>query len=123
VLANFRRNLTIRHLVNCFNTDDASTEIVSLETSLQLALGLTRTKYQNRFCIPNTRNYHIVGKLLFALQFFYPGIHFPSGNIFRPDAEGDGGSNRNRTQEQPKSQDHDLIGNAKIFMSEGNLMF
>ena len=50
----------ISHLVNCFNTDDASTKFVSLETFLQLALGLTRTKYQNRFCITNTRNYLIV---------------------------------------------------------------
>src|SRR4030065_1788607 len=60
VPSNFRCNLTISHPVNGFNTDDASTQFVSLETFLQLALGLTRTKYQNRFCITNTRNDRIV---------------------------------------------------------------
>jgi len=60
VLSNFRSNLTIRHLVNCFNTYDASTEVVSFKTPFQFALCLTRTKYQNRFCIPNTRKYRIV---------------------------------------------------------------
>jgi len=45
VLPDFRRNLTIGHLVNCFNADDAPTQFVSLETFLQLALGLTRPKY------------------------------------------------------------------------------
>ena len=60
VPSNFRRNLTIRHPVNCFNTDDATMQFVSHETFLQLALGLTRTKYQNRFCITNTRNDRIV---------------------------------------------------------------
>jgi hypothetical protein len=38
VLSNFCRNLTISHLVNCFNTDDASTEIVSFKTFFQFAL-------------------------------------------------------------------------------------
>ena len=57
---NFRRNLTIRHPVNGLNTDDASMQLVSHETFLQLALGLARTKYQNRFCITNTRNDRIV---------------------------------------------------------------
>jgi hypothetical protein len=56
VASNFRRNLTISHPVNCFNTHDPSTQFVPLETFLQLALGLTRIKYQNRFCITNTRN-------------------------------------------------------------------
>ena len=60
VPSNFRRNLTIRHPVNCFNTDDASTHFVFHETFLQLALGLTRTKDQNGFCITNTRNDRIV---------------------------------------------------------------
>jgi hypothetical protein len=35
VPSNFRRNLTIRHPVNGFNTDDASTQFVSHETFLQ----------------------------------------------------------------------------------------
>ena len=60
VLSNFRRNLTISHLVNCFNANDPSTQFVSIQTFFQFALGLTGTKYQNRFCITNTRNYRIV---------------------------------------------------------------
>jgi len=60
VLSNFCRNLIISHLVHCFNTDDASTKFVSLETFLQLTLGLTGAKYQNRFYITNTPNYRIV---------------------------------------------------------------
>jgi hypothetical protein len=51
VPSNFCRNLIISHLVHCFNADDASTKFISLETFLQLTLGLTRAKYQNRFCI------------------------------------------------------------------------
>jgi hypothetical protein len=60
VLSNFRRNLTISHLINRFNTRDASAEIIFLETFLQFVLRLARAKYQNRFCITNTRNYRIV---------------------------------------------------------------
>ncbi len=60
MLSNFCRNLAIRHLVNCFNPYDASTEVVSFKTCFQFVLGLTRTKYQNRFSITNTRNYRIV---------------------------------------------------------------
>jgi len=44
VLSNFRRNLTISHFVNGFNTDDSFPKRVFLETLLQLTLGLTRTK-------------------------------------------------------------------------------
>ena len=47
VLPDSRRNLTISHLVNCFKADDAPAKFVFLETLLQLALGLTRSKYQN----------------------------------------------------------------------------
>jgi len=54
LLSNFVRNMIISHLVHCFNTDDASTKFVSLKTFLQLTLGLTGAKYQNRFCITNT---------------------------------------------------------------------
>ena len=55
VLSNFRNNLTISHLIHRFYTNDASTKFVSLKTFLQVTLGLTRTKYQNSFCITNTR--------------------------------------------------------------------
>ena len=60
MLSNFCRDLAIRHFVNCFNTDDAPTKFISRETLLQLALGLTRTKDQNSFCITNARNHRIV---------------------------------------------------------------
>ena len=74
VLPDFRRNLTIRHLVNCFNADDAPTKFVSLETFLQLALGLTRPKYQNRFCITNTRNHRIVVNVEMSRELSFAGI-------------------------------------------------
>ena len=60
VLSNFHCNLSIRHLVNCFNTYNPSAQLDSLKTFLQFALGLTRTKYQKSFGIPNTRNDRIV---------------------------------------------------------------
>jgi hypothetical protein len=60
VLSHFRRNLPIRHLVNCLNTYDASTEVASLQTGFQFLLCLTWTKYENGFRIPKTRNYRIV---------------------------------------------------------------
>ena len=50
----------ISHLVNGFNTYYASTEFFSLNTFLELPLCLTRTEYQNRFCITNARNYRVV---------------------------------------------------------------
>ncbi len=60
VLMNFCRNLTIRHLVDCLHTYDSSTEVASFKTFFEFALCVTRTKYQNRFCITNTCNYRIV---------------------------------------------------------------
>jgi len=60
VPSNLRRNLAIRHLVDCFNTYDASAEADSLKTFLQFALCLTRTKYQNEFRITNARDNRIV---------------------------------------------------------------
>ena len=60
VLADFRRNLAIRHLVNCFNTCDPSAQLVPFKTFLQFALCLTRTKYQNGFRITDARNYRSV---------------------------------------------------------------
>jgi len=53
VLSNFRRNLTIRHLVNCFNAYDASTEVLSFKTFFQFALCLTRTKYRIVYILPS----------------------------------------------------------------------
>jgi hypothetical protein len=60
VFSNLRRNLAIRHLVNCFNTCDASAEVVPFKTFLQFALCLTRPKYQNGFRFTNTRKHRIV---------------------------------------------------------------
>ena len=56
VLSDFRRNLAIRHLVHGFNTHDASAQVVFFKTFFQLALCLTRTEYQNRLRVTNTRN-------------------------------------------------------------------
>ena len=44
VLSNFCRNLAIGHLVNCFDTDDASTKSFIRETLFELSLCLTGTK-------------------------------------------------------------------------------
>ena len=44
VLSNFCRNLAIGHLVNCFDTDDASTKSFIRETFFELSLCLTGTK-------------------------------------------------------------------------------
>ena len=44
VLSNFCRNLAIGHLVNCFDTDDASTQAFIRETLFELSLCLTGTK-------------------------------------------------------------------------------
>jgi hypothetical protein len=60
VPSNFRRNLPIRHLVGCFNAYDASTEVVSFKTFLEFSLRLTRTEYQNRLRITNSRDYRVV---------------------------------------------------------------
>ena len=60
MLSNSRRNLTIRHPVHGFNAYDPSTKPVFLKTLLEFALCLTRTEYQNRFCITNARNHRVV---------------------------------------------------------------
>ena len=60
VLSNFHCNLMIRHPVDCFHSDDASTKFIFDETFLQFALGLTRTKYPNEVSMPNARNYCII---------------------------------------------------------------
>ncbi len=45
VLSNFCRNLTIRHLVDCFTTYDASAKVDSFKTYLQFTFCLTKTEY------------------------------------------------------------------------------
>ncbi len=50
----------MRHLVNSFNSYDASAELTSLDTFFQFALCLTWTKYQDSLCATNTRNYCII---------------------------------------------------------------
>jgi hypothetical protein len=60
VLAHFRHNLPMRQFVRRFTPDYASTAVVSLEPFCQLALGLTRTKEQQRVRRTNTRNDRIV---------------------------------------------------------------
>ena len=60
MLSNLRRNLTLRHLVNCFNTHDEASEPTSFETLFQFILCLTGTKYQNGLCITNGRNDRII---------------------------------------------------------------
>jgi len=47
VLANQCRNLRSGHLVNCFNTDDASTKSFANETFFEFSLCLARTKEQD----------------------------------------------------------------------------
>jgi hypothetical protein len=59
-LSNLRRNHTIRHLVNCFNTHNASTAVTLFKAFSQFALRFARTKYQNRISISKTRNYRLV---------------------------------------------------------------
>lgn len=56
VLSNFHRNLSIRLLVNCFDANNASGQVDSLQTFLQFAFCLTRTKYQYGFRTTNVRN-------------------------------------------------------------------
>ena len=60
VPSNLGRDLTIRHLVGCFNTYDAPAKAVLFKTFFQFAFCLTRTKYQDRLCITNRRNHRIV---------------------------------------------------------------
>ncbi len=60
VPSNFRRNLAIRHLVDCFNTYDAFAKVDFFKTFLQFALCLTGTEYQNGFRLTNARDNRIV---------------------------------------------------------------
>jgi hypothetical protein len=82
VLPSFRRNLTISHFVNCFNGYDASTEFAFLDAFLQLALGLTRAKQQNRIRITNTCNDRIVVNVELSRYLFLAVIR-PAGHDAR----------------------------------------
>ena len=55
-LSNFRCNLAIRHLVNGFNSYDASLECSALNPLCELDLCLSRAKYLDGFCITNLRD-------------------------------------------------------------------
>jgi hypothetical protein len=63
-----RRNLPIRHLVDRFNRKDTIPTVAALETRFQLALCLTRTEYQDRFHIMNTRDDFIIELAELALE-------------------------------------------------------
>jgi len=67
-MSNSYLDLMVSHLVNCFNAYDTSAEFVFLDTFLQLALGLIRTKYQNGFRITNTRNDRIVVNIVVNVE-------------------------------------------------------
>ncbi len=54
VLSDFRRDLTLCHVVSGFNTGDTLTEGLALKLFLKLTLGLTGPKYQNRVGITKT---------------------------------------------------------------------
>ena len=60
VPSNFRGNLPIRHLVDCFNPYDASAKVDSFKPFFQFALCLARTEDQNGFRITNACDDRIV---------------------------------------------------------------
>jgi len=66
-------NLSIRHLVNAFNTNYALAERFILKTFFEFDLCLAGTKYQNGIGVTDTRYYMIVvfiemaGKALVSL--------------------------------------------------------
>jgi hypothetical protein len=55
-LANSLGNLAISHLVNGFNSYDASLEGSALDTLFELGLRLARAKYLDGFCITKMRD-------------------------------------------------------------------
>ncbi len=55
VLANFRSNLAVGHIVRRFDIGNAPTESIFFKMCFQLCFGLTRTEYQNVFRIMNAR--------------------------------------------------------------------
>ena len=60
VLAHFCGNLALRHLVNCFNADDASTQPFTRKTFFELALRLAGTKDKNRFSVAKTLDHFVL---------------------------------------------------------------
>jgi hypothetical protein len=55
VLSNFCRNLAIGHLVNCFNSDDASSK-----TFFELSFCFARPEEQDGVCVAKLRDYLII---------------------------------------------------------------
>jgi len=60
VLSNSCGNLAIGHFVNCFDTDDASTESFTRKTFFEFAFCLAGAEDQNRFCIAKMRDHVII---------------------------------------------------------------
>jgi len=56
IFPDFRRNPGTRHLVNCFDSLDVVTLLISVETFLELTFCLAGTDYQNRFTVAKSRN-------------------------------------------------------------------
>jgi hypothetical protein len=54
MLSNFGRKMTVSHLANCLNADDAPAEFFTLKTFLEFVFCFTGAEYLNRFCITNT---------------------------------------------------------------------
>ena len=59
-LLHLGHNLWLSHFVGSFHRYNTYADLVSLHPLFQFALCLTGAKYQNRFCITDTRNYLIV---------------------------------------------------------------
>ena len=72
-LSNSCRNLALRHLVNCFNANNASTKSFTRKTFFQLVLCFAGAEDKNRFCAAKMRDHLIIvsvemaGKLLVSL--------------------------------------------------------
>ena len=60
VLVDFRRNLSVGHLIGGLHGDDVSAELIFIEALFQFAPGLPRTKDQDGFGMTNGRNHLIV---------------------------------------------------------------
>ncbi len=65
-LSNFCCNLALRHLVNCFNTNNAPTESLNRKPFFELILGLAGAKDQNRFCAAKMRDHLIIVSVAMA---------------------------------------------------------
>lgn len=60
VFADFRGDLAVGHLIDGFHGDDVSTELVSLQTLLELAFGFTGAEDQNGIGMTDGCNHLIV---------------------------------------------------------------